>query len=146
MRGLGDRGKTVLVSSHILGEVQQVADTVTIIGRGRLLADGPVAEVVGRRTEPSVLVGAADPDRAADLLTAAGFAVTRTEDGRLNVGGTEAGPPDPEQITRVLAWQDLYVRELTPVRPDLEAVFLRLTADEHLGAPADGERPKRRTA
>ena len=146
MRGLGDRGKTVLVSSHILGEVQQVADTVTIIGRGRLLADGPVAEVVGRRTEPSVLVGAADPDRAADLLTEAGFAVTRTEDGRLSVGGTEAGPPDPEQITRVLARQDLYVRELTPVRPDLEAVFLRLTADEHLGAPAEGDRPKRRAA
>ena len=146
MRGLGDRGKTVLVSSHILGEVQQVADTVTIIGRGRLLADGPVAEVVGRRTEPSVLVGVADQVRATDLLAAAGFAVSSTADGRLSVAGGEAGPPDPETINRMLVRHDLYVRELTPVRADLEAVFLRLTADEHLGAPADGGRWGRRAA
>ena len=69
MRGLADRGKTVLVSSHILSEVQQVADTVSIIGRGRLLAEGEVAEILdagGAGT--SARVGVADPDRAAAVL------------------------------------------------------------------------------
>ena len=49
MRRLAEEGRTVLVSSHILAEVEQVVDTVSIIGRGRLLANGPVAEVIGDR-------------------------------------------------------------------------------------------------
>ncbi|GAA1570884.1 hypothetical protein GCM10009804_29150 [Kribbella hippodromi] len=54
MRGLGDQGRTVLVSSHILAEVEQVADTVSIIGHGRLLASGTVAEVIGTGTAATV--------------------------------------------------------------------------------------------
>jgi len=47
MRSLGEQGKTVLVSSHILDEVEHVADTVSIIGHGRLLASGRVSDVIG---------------------------------------------------------------------------------------------------
>ena len=132
MRDLGDRGKTVLVSSHILSEVQQVADTVTIIGRGRLLAEGTVAEILDAAGGQYAQVGISDPARAAAILSAAGFLVSAAGRG-LHVGSAN-GRLDLSSITRVLADQGLYVEELVPVRRDLESVFLELTADEHLGA------------
>jgi len=133
MRGLADRGKTVLVSSHILGEVQQVADTVSIIGRGRLLAEGNVREILASNTGASVRVVVADPARAAAVLGSHGFLATPAPGG-LTAARPDAGDFDPAAITRLLAEQGLYLRELVPLRPDLESVFLRLTADEHLGA------------
>ncbi|GAA3617544.1 ABC transporter ATP-binding protein [Microlunatus ginsengisoli] len=140
MRGLADRGKTVLVSSHILSEVQLVADTVTIIGRGRLLAEGPVAELLSRGAPASFRVVVAEPGRAAAVLTAGGLAVEPSPDQSLMVRPAPAGPGlpptpfDPARITEALAREGLYVRELVPIRPDLEQVFLSLTAEEHLGA------------
>src|SRR5215212_4679735 len=131
MRGLADSGKTVLVSSHILSEVQQVADTVSIIGRGRLLAQGEVDDILD--------AGAQEPARAATVLAEAGFAVRSLPDGMLNVSagagaGQSATDLDLALITRLLAEHGLYVFELTPVRADLESVFLELTAEDHLGA------------
>jgi ABC-2 type transport system ATP-binding protein len=144
MRGLADRGKTVLVSSHILSEVAQVADTVSIIGRGRLLAEGPVQEILSSHTGAAVRVGIADPDRATRLLVEAGYRVTAADDHLLTVGlgdttATSQARLDPSRITEALARSGLYVSELTPVRADLESVFLELTAEEHLGA----QRPRR---
>jgi ABC-2 type transport system ATP-binding protein len=143
MRDLAGRGKTVLVSSHILSEVQQVADTVSIIGRGRMLAEGTVAEILDAAGEQQARVGLSDPAQAAAILTAAGFLVSAS--GRhLNVGAAN-GQLDLSQITRVLADRGLYVEELVPVRRDLESVFLELTADDHLGAtqPQSGRRGRR---
>ena len=139
MRGLADSGKTVLVSSHILSEVQQVADTVSIIGRGRLLAQGAVDDILDAGSQESARVGIADPARAATVLAEAGFAVRSLPDGMLNVAagpraGQSATDLDLAQITRLLAEHQLYVFELTPVRADLESVFLELTAEHHLGA------------
>jgi ABC-type multidrug transport system ATPase subunit len=132
MRDLARRGKTVLVSSHILSEVQQVADTVTIIGRGRLLAEGPVAEILDAAGERQARVGVSDPAQAAAILSAAGFLVSAS--GRQLSVGAANGRLDLAEITRALADRDLYVDELVPVRRDLESVFLELTADDHLGA------------
>lgn len=129
MRRLADEGRTVLVSSHILAEVEQVADTVSIIGRGRLLATGTVAEVIGERTA-GVRVGVLDPGRALQVLAGAGLDV-RQDGTHLRVDGE----PEPARITYLLAQQGLYVHELTPVRAGLEAVFLDLTRDTTLGAP-----------
>ncbi len=134
MRSLADRGKTVLVSSHILSEVQQVADTVSIIGRGRMLAEGRVADILDAAGEQYARVVLDEPGQAAGLLQAAGFKVDQS--GRELHVGVSRGPLDPAHITRVLAEQGLYVRELTTVRRDLESVFLELTADQHLGAEA----------
>jgi ABC-type multidrug transport system ATPase subunit len=144
MRELADSGKTVLVSSHILNEVQQVADTVSIIGRGRLLAQGDVDDILEAGAQESARVGIADPARATTVLAEAGFAVSTVADGTLNVtAGVASGPAtdlDLARITRVLAEHGLYVFELTPVRADLESVFLELTADEHLGATSRAPR------
>jgi ABC-type multidrug transport system ATPase subunit len=136
MRGLAERGKTVLVSSHILSEVQQVADTVSIIGRGRMLAEGRVSDLLRAAGEEYARVGVDDPVHAAELLQSAGFVVERA--GRELQVGVDRGELDPAHITRILAEQGLYVRELAPVRRDLESVFLELTADEHLGATTAG--------
>jgi ABC-type multidrug transport system ATPase subunit len=144
MRDLAARGKTVLVSSHILNEVQQVADTVTIIGRGRLLAEGTVAEILDAAGGQSARVGISDPARAAAILSEAGFLVSPA--GHQLTVGTPDGRLDLAQITRVLAERGLYVAELVSVRRDLESVFLELTAEEHLGAgqPTEGRRGPRR--
>ena len=131
MRRLGDEGRTVLVSSHILSEVEQVADTVSIIGRGRVLAQGAVAEVIGTQGGTAVEVGVSDPGAAADALREAGLDVAQHPHG-LTVTGVE----DPATITRLLAGQGLYVDRLVPTRRDLEDVFLELTAGEQLGAAA----------
>jgi ABC-type multidrug transport system ATPase subunit len=134
MRGLADRGKTVLVSSHILSEVQQVADTVSIIGRGQLLASGHVDEILAAADSQTVRVGVANPEKARAVLEAAGFVVVPS--GPLLTVGIHDKQQrfEPSRVTRVLAQQDLFVHELTPVRADLESVFLELTAEEHLGA------------
>jgi ABC-type multidrug transport system ATPase subunit len=127
MRGLGDRGKTVLVSSHILAEVEQVADTVSIIGHGRLLASGRVQDVIGTQSASSVRVGLADREAGTQVLTAAGMTV-RADGNHLLVDGIS----DPADVTRSLAEKGLYVSELVPVRADLESVFLELTTGEGL--------------
>jgi ABC-type multidrug transport system ATPase subunit len=127
MRSLGEQGKTVLVSSHILDEVEQVADTVSIIGHGRLLASGRVADVIGDQTASSLRVGVADPVAAQRILTDSGLLV-RQDGGLLVVEGISDGA----EITRRLAAHNMFVNELTPVRADLESVFLELTAEEGL--------------
>jgi ABC-2 type transport system ATP-binding protein len=129
IRELGESGVTVLLSSHILAEVQQVCHSVSIIGNGRLLASGPVEDLVGEHQVKQVRVGVADPAAARRVLSQERWRVTADGD-RLVVEGAE----HPEDITRVLAARQIYVRELTPVRADLESVFLQLTQDTALHA------------
>ena len=134
MRRLADEGRTVLVSSHILAEVEQVADTVSIVGRGRLLASGTVAEVIGDRVG-AVRVVAPDLAAAAAVLTGAGLTVT-PDNGGLRVEGES----DPGRITWLLGTQGIWLRELVATRPGLEAVFLELTAG--MGLPAGKQDPR----
>jgi ABC-2 type transport system ATP-binding protein len=131
IRDLAHSGVTVLLSSHILAEVQQVCDSVSIIGNGRLLASGTVQELVGREGVAGVRVAVQDLDAARRHLAEAGLSVTR-EEHHLYVDGVT----DPARITRILAGHDLFVRELTPDRKDLEAVFLDLTRNDTLAGPA----------
>jgi ABC-2 type transport system ATP-binding protein len=105
-----------------------VCDSLSIIGKGRLLASGTVSELVGRARSGGVWVGVPDPARAAALLAASPFRVTRDRH-HLYVEGVD----DPAEITRLLAAEGVYVRELVPDRPDLEQIFLELTGDHGLG-------------
>ena len=129
MRALSEQGKTVLVSSHILSEVEHVADTVSIIGHGRLLASGRVSDVIGNQIATSVRVGVADLITAQRILIDGGLNV-REDGGLLVVDGIADGA----EITERLAAHNLFVNELTPVRADLESVFLQLTANEGLNS------------
>lgn len=139
MRSLASRGKTVLVSSHILSEVQQIADTVTIIGRGRLLAEGDVNDILVTHGQLAARVGVSDHMRATEVLTTSGFMVERLPNRLLKVSLVNR-KLDLAVITRLLADQGLYVSELTPIQPDLESVFLHLTAGQHPGARQERRR------
>ncbi|MET7708411.1 ATP-binding cassette domain-containing protein [Micromonospora sp. NPDC005413] len=131
MRSLAATGVTVLVSSHILGEIQLICDHVTIISQGRRVAAGRVDEVLAGYDRHEFLVRVAEPERAVELLHAA--ELTAVVDGEALV---VSGVSDPTVVSRVLGEQGLWVGELTPLRPDLESVFLELTgAYEHLSVP-----------
>ncbi len=125
IRDLGDAGVTVLLSSHILAEVQQVCTSATIIGNGRMLTSGNVEDLLG---STSYRLHVSDPVAAAAALEAVGMTVRR-DGGSLDVVTDAPG----DRITRVLADAGLYLSELTPVRADLETVFLELTADDRMG-------------
>lgn len=129
MRALADSGRTVVVSSHILAEVQQVADTVSIIGRGRLLRAGHVGELLGDSGRVRVRVHPADA--AARVLMDAAYEVNPLPDGALAVA-RPGGAVDASAIARLLGAADLWPSELAPTTDSLEQVFLSLTQREHL--------------
>ncbi|GAA1808261.1 ABC transporter ATP-binding protein [Nocardioides hankookensis] len=122
IRGLGERGVTVLLSSHILVEVQQVCSAATIIGHGRMLASGRVEELVGSST--AYRVEAPDPAAARQVLVDAGFRVGE---------GLVVETDEPAGVTQALGTAGIWLTELTPVRRDLESVFLELTAGTQMG-------------
>ena len=133
MRDLSENGMTVVLSSHILGEIQLICDSVTIISLGRRVAFGPVEQVLAAHSQASVRVrleAVNDLPQAADALTRAGVRVA-TEPDHLVLSGVDK----PATVSRLLAEQGLYVSELTPVAVDLESVFLELTAT----APVPGQ-------
>jgi ABC-2 type transport system ATP-binding protein len=125
LRELGRHGRTVFVSSHILSEVQQVADRVAIIAHGRLVASGPTDEVLSAGRATRLIVRLDDIYAGLEALTAAGFAAS-VVDGALRV---DAPPDRGADVTRALADRGLYLTELTPERVDLETVFLELTKE-----------------
>ena len=127
IQGLGASGVTVLLSSHILAEVQQVCDSVTIIGNGRMLASGRVQELMASTGAHQITVD--DPAEAVRLLEQAGMTARVTEAG-VSVQTDRPG----SDITRVLAEGGVWLSALTPVRADLESVFLDLTAGDRMGA------------
>ncbi|WP_282101662.1 ATP-binding cassette domain-containing protein [Micromonospora sp. C51] len=133
MRNLSEAGMTVVLSSHILGEIQLICDSVTIISLGRRVAFGPVDEVLAQHSSGAVRVrleAVTDLPVAATALTRAGVRVT-TNDDHLMLAGVDK----PATVTRILAEQGLYVSELAPIAVDLESVFLELTAT----APVPGQ-------
>jgi ABC-2 type transport system ATP-binding protein len=126
VRDLAATGTTVLVSSHILAEIEQICDAVTIISRGRRVAAGPVADVLATQDRGEYLVRVGARERATELLTAAGLVVrdsSASGDDHLVIGGAA----DPASITELLGAQGVWLSELSPLTPDLESVFLTLT-------------------
>ncbi|GGN10912.1 ABC-2 type transport system ATP-binding protein [Actinoplanes campanulatus] len=126
MRDLSASGMTVLLSSHILAEIQLICDSVTIISAGRRITAGSVAEVLAQHTSGAVRVRLepdTDQEEAARILREAGAQVTVETAGQLTVRDVTG----PAQITRLLAQREIYLCELTPIAADLEDVFLELT-------------------
>ncbi len=125
LRRLGAGGHTtVFLSSHLLAEVEQVCDRVSIMSRGRCVASGRVGEVLASRSSGQVRLRVDDGQAAArSVLERAGHRVVQADDGALQV--TTAG--SFAELTRLLAQHGHYLSELTPVTVDLEAAFLSLT-------------------
>lgn len=120
-----ERRTTVFLSSHLLAEVQQVCDQVTILARGRCVATGPVQEVLAGKATGDVRLRVPDPVGAKSVLDEAGFSVTGMGDAwRVH------GVHDPAMVTRALADRGHYLTELSPIAADLESVFLELTREQ----------------
>ncbi|MEW2428061.1 ABC transporter ATP-binding protein [Micromonospora sp. NPDC047644] len=124
LKNLAHEGRTVLVSSHLLSEMQLLADDVVIIAAGQLVRQGPVDQVLGSMAQ-GARVRVRTPQ--AEVLTAALKAQSATvetdEQGVLLVGGVDA-----PTIGRSALAAGVELHELTTERPDLERVFLELTA------------------
>jgi ABC-2 type transport system ATP-binding protein len=127
-------GRTVLVSSHLLAEMEQTADRVVIVGAGRLVREGSLAELrSGAQSSGAVLVRSPEAGRLAEVLGAAGFAVAPSEDGRVTVTGTT---PDAVGAQAFRAGVELH--ELRAETSGLEELYFRLTAGQEQYAAAQG--------
>ncbi len=118
LRARAERGHTVLVSSHLLTEVEHVVDDVVVINRGRLVTSGSVDELTSTRA----FVRTPEPDRLGKHLLAAGAQVEFTGDGTIDVSGLELA-----EIGDVAHTCDVVVHELSRHASSLEDVFFTLT-------------------
>ena len=137
MRSLAAEGRTVFVSSHLMSEMENTADHLIVIGRGRLIADCSMAEFIARGTGQAVLVRTPQPDALARAATAAGGTVTQPGGGHLEVRGL------PEaRIGDLALASGIALHHLAPARASLEEAFMELTADSveyQAGVPAGTE-------
>jgi ABC-2 type transport system ATP-binding protein len=125
IRGLGRGRRTVLLSSHLMAEVEQICDRVGVISRGHLVGEGTVDELRGRE---SLWVRAEPLDHAERVLgTIRGIEQVARSDGGLRIAADPAAASD---INRALVEAGIAVAELRPERASLEQVFLELTETE----------------
>ncbi len=129
IKQLPERGITVLVSSHLLSEVQLMCDRATIIKSGKLVADGTMEQILDGAGPAGwrVYVRMSEEAQARDALIAAGMTATGDGQGCLSARGQIE---DDSEITRILAGQGIYLRGLMRERADLERVFMALTGGE----------------
>jgi ABC-2 type transport system ATP-binding protein len=125
LRSLADQGRAVLVSSHLMGELQGTADQVVVVGRGRVVADAPVDELVAAESGDRVQLRTAEAAEAAAALRRDGLAATVAARDTVTVTGADA-----QRIVAVLARSGVPFAEVTNQRASLEDVYLRLTSGE----------------
>ncbi|GII31414.1 ABC transporter ATP-binding protein [Planotetraspora mira] len=118
-----DQGAAVLVSSHVLAEVEQTVDNVVIIAKGRLVRQGTLKELI-TNGDTAIRVRASNAADLAPALEAAGAAVERVEDGLLRVRGIDA-----EAVGQIALDRRVVLTEVTQERSDLQKVFLELTGE-----------------
>lgn len=128
----GEFGVTVFLSSHLLAEVEQIADHIGIIHESKLLFQGTLAELQ-QKQHSELMVGVTEPDAALRCLAGAGWSVEQ-RDGMLRVRAT--GPEDAAKINRLLLDQRLEVFHLALSRQSLEDIFLTLTNGQQAGRVA----------
>jgi ABC-2 type transport system ATP-binding protein len=127
VRSLGAEGRTVLLSSHLLDEVEKTCDRIAIVDRGRCIASGPVPDVLATATGTStVLVRLADLGAGQAVLQAHGIDAEVVETDALSVHWPAL---DAAHVSEILAGARLFPSELRPQRATIEELFLRLTGD-----------------
>jgi ABC-2 type transport system ATP-binding protein len=137
LRSLAAAGRAVLVSSHLMSELEDTADHLVTVGRGMVIADTSVAGLLAAASGDLALLRTTAPDAAARVLEDAGACVTAAEPGALTVTGLGTG-----QIAAVLGQQAVPFSELSAHRATLEEAYLGLTQDavEYRAAPAGSPR------
>ncbi|MFB2580499.1 ABC transporter ATP-binding protein [Herbiconiux sp. P15] len=125
LRRLAAEGRTVLLSSHLMTEMAQTADHLIVIGRGRILADGPLHEVIAGATRSVVRVRTPDVARLASALAASGVTVVTQPDGAVEIEGLTA-----QQVATAAAAAGAVLHEVVPLTGSLEDAYLALTAGD----------------
>jgi ABC-2 type transport system ATP-binding protein len=124
-RFLASEGRTIFLSSHLMSEMAQTADHIIVLGRGRIIADAPVSEILALGDGSAVLVRTPDAERFGALLVAPDVHVTHSEPHLLQVTGLSA-----VQIGEAAASSGVVLHELSPQAGSLEDAYLALTKDE----------------
>ena len=122
MKGLAAEGRTVLVSSHLMSEMELTAEQLIVIGQGRLLADTTMKDLIERNSEAATLVRSPHWEQLRELLEARDAHVQPDDHGRWRVLG-----PDAAAIGRLAAEHGISLQELTPRRSSLEEVYVQMT-------------------
>lgn len=125
MKSLAAEGRTVLLSSHLMSEMAQTADQLIVIGRGRILADGPIDEIVSRATTSVIRVRTRDAERLMSVVTGPDVTVSVLADGAVDISGLTA-----EQVAIAAAGAGIVLHEVTTVSGSLEEAYIALTAGE----------------
>jgi len=124
LRALAGQGRAVLVSSHLMSELQDTADHLVIVGRGRVIADTSTAGLLAAASGGRVTVRTAAVAGATAALEGAGAAVTTAGSAALTVSGLS-----PERIVTVLSGQAVPFSEVSAHHASLEEAYLELTRD-----------------
>jgi ABC-2 type transport system ATP-binding protein len=124
-RQLAAEGRTVFLSSHLMSEMAQTAEHLIVIGRGRLIADAPMREILNGGARARIRVRTEEPARLAELLTSAGGHVTTAAGDALEVSGLTT-----RQIARIALDHDVLVHELVALQASLEDAYMELTKDD----------------
>ncbi|WP_327068981.1 ABC transporter ATP-binding protein [Kitasatospora sp. NBC_01250] len=135
MKRLAAEGRTVFVSSHLMSEMALTAEHLVVIGRGRLLADLPMAEFIRRNSRSAVRLRTPHPEQLLDALAAQSIVVEPGPDGCYEVVNG-----DPAALGDLAASHGVTLHELSLQRASLEEAFMQMTADSveyHAGAGAD---------
>ena len=136
MRGLAAQGRTVFVSSHLMSEMENTADHLLVIGRGRLIADCSVQEFIDRNSELAVRVRTPESGRLAELVAGTGARTVPDGEGVLLVTGLAL-----ERIGDLAFDNGIRLHELAPLQASLEQVFMEMTKDSveyHAAVPGTG--------
>jgi len=123
LKDLAAEGRAVLVSSHLMSELQDTAEHVVVVGRGKVIADASVAELLAAVADGRVSLRTTSPS-AAGVLAGAGATVTATGPGTLTVAGLPA-----ERVVAVLSGSGVPFSEVSAHRATLEEAYLELTRD-----------------
>jgi ABC-2 type transport system ATP-binding protein len=123
MKALAAEGRTVFVSSHLMSEMENTADHLLVIGRGKLIADCTVDEFIAANSQQTVRVRTPQPDQLAKLVAASGGTSRENGDGFIVVTGLHA-----DQVGDLAYENSIRLHELAPVHASLEQAFMDLTA------------------
>jgi ABC-2 type transport system ATP-binding protein len=124
-RHLAAQGRTVFLSSHLMSEMAQTADHIIVLGRGRILADAPVEQILAGATRNAVRVRTPQVEELARAIASADVTVTGVEAQLIEVTGLTAA-----QVGEAAARSGVVLHELTPLSASLEEAYLELTHDE----------------
>ena len=124
LKTLAAEGRTVFVSSHLMSEMAVTATELIVVGRGRLIASGTVAELIHGASTGAVMVRTREADRLASLLAGDGRHIERVHPDLLQVTGI-----DSEAIGLLAAREAIALIELTPQQATLEEAFMEITRD-----------------